>query len=241
MRLESPRRDADKKVMSPVHLEIPDLRTVFRHAAPRFIEGTLMPLALFLVGLRVLGVWGAMTAGIVWVYSAILVRIVMRKHVPGILILGAVTLTARTIVAIAAHSVVVYFLQPSLGTMLVAAAFLFSVPINKPLAGRLANDFCPLPDEMHTNLHVRRFFRQISLLWAFVQALNASVTIWLLFSQSLGTFVMARQAVSTTLTISAIVASIVWFKRSMNRHGIHVQLPRWRTPATVTAPEAVVT
>src|SRR5206468_8770795 len=61
---------------------------------------------------------------------------------------------------------------------------------------------------------------------AFVQALNASITIWLLFSQSLGTFVLAKQAVSTTTTIAAIVASIVWFKRSMNHHGIHVQLPR---------------
>lgn len=226
--------------MSPVHLEIPDLRTVLRHAVPRFVEGTLIPLALFLIGLRVLGVWGAMTAGLVWVYSVILVRLVMRRRVPGILILGAVTLTARTTIAVASQSVVVYFLQPSLGTLLVAAAFLFSVPIDKPLAGRLANDFCPLPDEMHTNQHVRRFFRQISLLWAFVQALNASVTIWLLFSQSLGTFVLAKQAVSTTTTIAAIVASIVWFKRSMNRHGIHVQLPRWRTHAAVSAPEAVV-
>ena len=42
--------------------------------------------------------------------------------------LGAVTLTARTIVAIISHSVVVYFLQPSLGTMLVATAFLIVGP-----------------------------------------------------------------------------------------------------------------
>ena len=52
-------------------MEIPDLRTVLRHAVPRFVEGTLVPLVLFLVGLRVLGVWGAMIAGLVWVYSAI--------------------------------------------------------------------------------------------------------------------------------------------------------------------------
>ena len=57
--------------MTSVHMEIPDLRTVARHAVPRFVEGTLVPLALFLVGLRVLGLWGAMGAGLVWVYSAI--------------------------------------------------------------------------------------------------------------------------------------------------------------------------
>ena len=65
--------------MTSMHMEIPDLRTVLRHAAPRFIEGTLMPLVLFLVGLKVLGVWGAMAAGLVWVYAAI---IVARRHPP---------------------------------------------------------------------------------------------------------------------------------------------------------------
>lgn len=219
--------------MSSVHLEIPDLRTVVRHAAPRFVEGTLVPLALFLIGLHVLGVWGAMTAGLAWVYSAILVRVVMRRTVPGILMLGAVTLTARTIVALVSHSVVVYFLQPSLATMLVALTFLVSVPLNRPLAGRLAHDFCPLPNEMVSNTHVRQFFRQISLLWAFAQTANAGLTIWLLFSQSLGTFVVLRMVVSTGVTVGAIVASTIWFKRSMARHGIVVQLPRWRTPAPV--------
>ena len=219
---------------SPVHLEIPDLRTVLRHAVPRFVEGTLIPLVLFLVGLRIVGVWGAMIAGLVWVYSAIIVRTITRRPVPGILLLGACTLTARTIVAAVAHSVVVYFLQPSLATMLIATAFLLSVPLDRPLAGRLANDFCPLPSEMHANTHVRRFFRHISLLWAFAQMLNAGVTVWLLFSQSVGTFVVLRSVVSTTVTISAIVASAWWFKKSMARNGIVVHLPRWRRKAAVS-------
>lgn len=223
--------------MTSVHMEIPDLRTVLRHAAPRFIEGTVIPLVLFIVGLRVFGVWGAMAAGVAWVYSAIAVRLVRRRAVPGILLLGALTLTARTVIALAAHSVVVYFLQPSLATMLVAGAFLLSVPLDRPLAGRLAHDFCPLPDEMHTNLHVRRFFRRVSLLWAFAQTCNAAITIWLLFSQSLGTFVVLRSVVSAGVTIAAIVASTVWFKRSMARHGIIVKLPSWRRshPAPVPA------
>src|SRR5580765_7866275 len=113
--------------MTAVHMHIPDVRTVVRHAAPRFVEGTVVPLALFVVGLRVLGVWGAMTLGLVWVYAAILVRVCMRRRIPGLLLLGGATLTARTIVALMSHSVVVYFLQPSLATMLVAGAFLLSV------------------------------------------------------------------------------------------------------------------
>jgi Protein of unknown function (DUF3159) len=214
--------------MTSEHMEIPDLRTVLRHAAPRFIEGTLIPLVLFLVFLRFVGVGGAMIAGLAWVYSLIIVRVCTRRRVPGILMLGALTLTARTVIAMLADSVVVYFLQPSLATMLIAAAFLFSVPLNRPLAGRLAADFCPLPHEMHANTHVRRFFRQISLLWAFAQTANAGLTIWLLFSQSLSTFVVARTILSPALTVTAIVVSALWFKRSMARNGIVVHLPSWR-------------
>jgi hypothetical protein len=213
-------------------LEIPGLRTVARHAVPRFVEGTLVPLVLFVICLRFLGVWGAMTAGLLWVYSAIGVRLTLRKRVPGILVLGAVTLTARTVIALVSGSVLVYFLQPSLGTMLVALAFLMSVPLDRPLAGRLADDFCPLPSDVRANTHVRRFFRQISLLWAFAQISNAAITIWLLFSQSLSTFVVLRSVVSCSVTVAAIVASTLWFKRSMARHGITVSMASWRrTPA----------
>jgi hypothetical protein len=217
--------------MSSIHWEIPDLRTVARHALPRFVEGSLVPLALFLVFLNLLGVWGAMIAGLGWVYTAIIVRALMRRRIPGILVLGAITLTARTIIALLAHSVVVYFLQPSLATMLVAGAFLLSVPLDRPLAGRLAADFCPLPSDMHANTHVRRFFRHVSLLWAFAQTCNAGITIWLLFSQSMATFVVLRSVVSATVTILAIGASTWWFKRSMARNGIVVQLPSWRRAA----------
>ena len=52
---------------------------------------------------------------------------------------------------------------------------------------------------------------------------------------SLGTFVVLRTFVSPTITIVAIVASALWFKRSMARHGIHVKLPAWRRAATVAA------
>ncbi|HET9729569.1 MAG TPA: hypothetical protein VFR41_09130, partial [Acidimicrobiia bacterium] len=63
--------------MSSVHFKIPDVRTVLRHAAPRVIEGTVIPLALFLVFLHYVGVWGAMIAGLAWIYTAIALRLVL--------------------------------------------------------------------------------------------------------------------------------------------------------------------
>jgi hypothetical protein len=147
-------------------------------------------------------------------------RLVTGQRVPGILLLAAVTITARTAVAIASGSVVVYFLQPTLGTALVACAFLLSVPLGRPLAERLARDFCPIPSGVLAQAPVRRFFLQITLLWAFTQLANAAVTLWLLFSQSLATFLVAKTLVSWGLTGTAIVVSTIWFHRSMRRHGI---------------------
>jgi hypothetical protein len=221
-------RIVDGVALTRVHLTLPDLASVARHASVRVIEGVVIPLALFLVGLRVFGAWGAMTVGLVWAYGLIGARLFMRRRVPGILVLGAVTITARTLIALCAHSITLYFLQPSLGSALVAGAFLVSVLVDRPLAARLAGDFCPLSTEVHANEHVRRFFRQISLLWAFAQAANAGVTIWLLFSQSIGTFVILRSVVSLCVTCSAILASSLWFRASMARNGIDVVWPRLR-------------
>jgi len=202
------------------HFEIPRLRTLARHALPTVIEGTLIPLSLFLVMLHVLGIWGAMAVGLGWSYAAVLRRLIAGRRVPGIMILGAVTLSARCALAFATGSTFLYFLQPTLGTALVAGAFLLSVPLGRPLAQRLAADFCPIPPHVMANTHVRRFFLQISVLWAVTGFLNASVALWLQFSQSVATFMLAKSLISAGITVSAIAVSTVWFKRSMTRHGV---------------------
>jgi len=216
------------------HFEMPRLRTLARHAAPHVVESTIIPLALFLLTLHFLGVWGAVLIGLGWTYAAVLRRLLMGQRVPGILLLASVTLTARTVIAMASGSVVVYFLQPTLGTALVAGAFLLSVPLRRPLAERLARDFCPIPSGVLAHAPVRRFFLQISLLWAFTQLANATLTLWLLLSQSLATFLVAKTLVSWGLTGGAILVSTLWFRRSMRRHGVLGPRPAV-VPATAAA------
>jgi hypothetical protein len=67
---------------------------------------------------------------------------------------------------------------------------------------------------------VRRFFLQITLLIAFAQLANAGITLWLLFSQSLATFLVVKTFVSWGFTGGAIAASFWWFHHSMRRHGV---------------------
>jgi len=220
----------------PVTFQIPRLRAIAVHALPRVLEGTIIPLLLFLGALRVVGVWGALGVGLTWTYGAIAYRLVTRRSVPGILAVGALTATGKTALALATKSVFVYFLQPTLGTFLLGGAFLASTMIGRPLTRKLAHDFCPLPDAFTDHPHVRRFFHQISLLWGAVFLANAAVSLWLLVSQSVGVYVVAKQALSTTLTVSAIGLSVWWFKREMTRHGILARVERRSAPVPALVP-----
>lgn len=209
-------------------IEIPRLRALARHALPNLVEGTLVPLGVFYAALWLVGVRGGLVAGLAWSYVAIGRRLAARRPVPGLLVLGTAGLTARTVVALASGSVFVYFLQPTLTTVLIAGVFLASVPAGRPLAERLAGDFLPLPDTFLGSAPVRRFFARITVLWAFVQLANAALSIWLLLTQPVATYVVARTAGSWLLTGSAVVASTLWFRWEMQRHGITVL---WRSSA----------
>jgi hypothetical protein len=142
--------------------------------------------------------------------------VVTRQRIPGLLLIGTLTLTARSVLAFATGSSVIYFLQPTLGTALVACAFLLSVVLGRPLAQRIATDFCPIPDHVIADHRVRRCFLGISLLWAVTCLVNASVSVWLQFTQSVGTFVVTKSVTQLTLTVVAVGISVLWFKRSVS-------------------------
>lgn len=208
--------------MDPV-FEIPHPRALTRHALPHILEATLVPLAVFYVAMWALGVWGALAAALAWSYGAVLRRAITGRRIPGILAIGSLLLTVRTVVAIASGSVFIYFLQPTLGTVVVAGAFLLSVPAGRPLAERLAADFLPIAPDALARPHMRRIFVRITLLWALVHLANAAVTVWLLVSQPVATYVVAKTFVSLAATGTAIAVSALWFRRSMRGHGVHVR------------------
>lgn len=187
---------------------------------PRVVEATLIPLALFYLAMWVLGMWGALGATLLWSYAAVARRLVRRQPVPAVLVMGAAAMTVRTAIALASGSVFMYFLQPTLGTLVVGGAFLLSVPAGKPLAQRLVADFCPIPDALANHPRVRAYFTRITLLWAFVQLVNAAITVWLLMSQPVSVYLMAKTLVSWILSLGTVTACAVWFLRSMRRHGV---------------------
>jgi uncharacterized membrane protein len=204
------------------HVEIPRLRTLSRHAGRHLIEATLMPLALFYGAITLCGQVTALLVALGWCYLAVARRLVTRRRVPGLLAIAALGLTVRTVMALSTGSLFLYFLQPTLSNALVGAIFLASLAGHTPMAERLAADFCPLPRAFLSHPPVRRFFNRITLLWAGVQLANAAITIVLLVSQPVTTYLWTRSVISVVVTAGAIAVSVVWFKRSMRRHGVTV-------------------
>jgi hypothetical protein len=202
------------------HIELPRLRELARRAAPQIVEATLVPLCLFYAALWVLGPKGAICTALGWTYLALARRLWCRERLPGVLVIAAVALTARSVVALLSGSsgLFVYFLQPSLATALVGGAFLLSVPLGRPLAEKLAHDFVPMPASFFKRPKVRQLFVRISLLWALVSLINAAATIALLLNVPIAAYLAAKTGVSSVLTLGGIVISSWWFRRSLRRH-----------------------
>jgi hypothetical protein len=106
-RLQRRRPGDDEHLVDSGPYLIPRLGGLLRHAAPRVLEGAIAPLAVFVVALHWLGIVGAVVAGLGYAYTVLGWRLVTRRPVPGLLVLGALTLTARSVLALATGSVFV--------------------------------------------------------------------------------------------------------------------------------------
>ncbi|MFP5488807.1 MAG: VC0807 family protein [Acidimicrobiia bacterium] len=211
---------------------IPNLRAVLRHALPNVVEGKLIPLALFIGCLELVGTTWALLVALAWSLGAIAVRMATGTRVPGLVVLSATTLAARTVAALATGSMVVYFLQPTVTTFVVGFAFLVSVPLGKPLARKLAFDLLPFDDETKEHPLVERFFVRLSLFWACTSFLNASITIWLLVTQSTTTFVVVKSVLGPITGSFTIGVMVAWFWFGLSRSGTRIV---WGSSRTIPA------
>jgi intracellular septation protein A len=197
---------------------LPTLHQIARRAVPQIVDGALLPLFLFLVVDHFAGLYLAMVAGLGWSAVAILRRVIGSRRVPAMVILGTAMLCVRSTLALSTGSAFLYFLHPTVGTAVVALAFLVSVPARRPLSGRFAGDFLTLPLDLLRTPHVQRFFMRNSMMWAAVGLFNAAAAYWLLVTLATSTFAITSTALSITVTVLAVGVSILWFRRSMSRY-----------------------
>ncbi|MCY7396588.1 MAG: hypothetical protein LH468_10620 [Nocardioides sp.] len=161
------------------------------------------------------GVWTAIVVALLWSYGAIAWRAATGRKPSGLLVLTAVVLTGRTALSMVADSTFLYFLQPIISDGLIAAVFLLSLATARPMVARLAGDFYPMDAELAQRPRIRRLFWHLTLMWALLCVGKAGMTLWLLNSASLETFVLVKSllvlginalAVSATIGAAALVA-----------------------------------
>jgi hypothetical protein len=140
-------------------------------------ETVLIPTALLAVLLRFAGLTAGLCAVIGWSVLVVGGRRLLRRDLPGTLLLCTSMLCGRACLALVTSSAVVYLLQPALGSVVMAVIFVGSAAIGRPITVRLARDFVRLPAELFARRGVHRVFTQVALLWGVSRLLDAAMSI----------------------------------------------------------------
>src|SRR5690606_25213113 len=90
-----PSRPGSSSSMNHPPFALPRLTALIKQAVPRVLEGVVAPLAVFYTALAVLGLTGALIAAVAWVYAGVAWRLILRRPVPGTMLLAAIAITAR--------------------------------------------------------------------------------------------------------------------------------------------------
>lgn len=186
----------------------PSLLTVVRRVSLSLLIAVVVPAVLFYGVFVLAGVWSAITAALVWSYGAIAWRAATGRRTSGLLILAAILLTGRTVLSLVAGSTWLYFLQPVISDGFVAVLFLLSLASARPMVARLAGDFYPMDHELAVRPRVQRLFWRLTVLWAVLGLAKASMTLWLLQSQSLETFVLVKSVSMLAINVIAAFATV---------------------------------
>jgi hypothetical protein len=186
----------------------PSLMTVVRRVSLSLLIAVVVPAVVFYVVFVLAGVWPAIVAALLWSYGAIAWRAATRRRTSGLLILAAILLTGRTVLSLVAGSTWLYFLQPVISDGFVALLFLLSLASARPMVARLAGDFYPMDHELAMRPRIRRLFWQLTVLWAVLGAAKAAMTLWLLQSQTLETFVLVKSVSMLAINVLAAFATI---------------------------------
>jgi hypothetical protein len=189
------------------------LAVLGRRSLPSLIEATLIPAIIFYVFLTTIGSTAAMLGALAWSYGAVVRHFVRHGRIPAILGLAVFSLTFRTVLGIMSGTFI-YFLQPVLATVTLAAVFLGSLFFERPIIARLAHDFCPLGPDISSRPAIIRLFTGLTILWAGVHLLTAATTFGLLVSVPTTTFVLLKTIAALSVTISAIALTVGWSIRT---------------------------
>jgi hypothetical protein len=196
---------------------------VLRHLGRNLFVAMVVPSALFYVSLVTAGLWAALVVALVWCYATIAWRLRTGRPPSVLLWLTVAGLTGKTVLAFATGSTLIYFVQPAVVDVLVASAFLLSLVTARPAVARLAREFYPMTSEVAARPRVKNLFTRLTLLWAGLSATKAVVTLWLLHSLSVTSYVTAKTVFTPSAAVLGATITVLLAVRVARREGL---LPR---------------
>ena len=190
------------------HSALPTLKAIVARTFVSLAVAVAVPAVLFWATLVLFGVYGAVSVALVWMCGAMCWRWASGRQVSRLLLLTLGIMTIRTCFTLATGNTFVYFVQPVFADAAVAAVFLGSLWTAQPIVARIAPDFYPIDAGIASRPRVHRLFRRLTLLWGLVIVVKASVTLWLLLSQTMVNFVLIKSGAIMTLTLVAAAVTI---------------------------------
>jgi len=194
--------------VAPVPKGVPRLRDIAVRIVMSLVVAVVVPTTLFWAAMVVFDVQVAVILALAWMAGAMVWRAVTGRPVSPVLLLALGILTVKTIFTLVTGNTFVYFVQPVFADAAVAALFLGSLLMARPMVARLAPDFCPMDTALAERPGMRRLFRRLTLLWGVVIIAKGTVTLTLLVTLSLVDFVLIKGAAIITLTLLGVAATV---------------------------------
>jgi hypothetical protein len=158
-------------------LEISGLRATLIRAGRLLLEAVVVPTVLLAILLHVIGTTRSILVAVGWCVSVLAFRWLMDRRVPGTLLLGSAALAVKATIALASGSILVYLLQPVLGSVVMALLFLGSAAFGRPITMRLARDFVHVPAHILDKRGVRRMFTEVAVIWGFSRLVDVALNL----------------------------------------------------------------
>jgi hypothetical protein len=197
---------------------------VVRRLFPYLAEATMVPTAVYYVGLVAVGqMWGIVGAA-ACTYASVGRRVVRRQPVPGLLVVASVGISVRVGMYLVNESAFVYFVQPIIKTVATALLFLISVMVGKPLVARFAADFCAFGEDVGDRPAIMSLFRRLTYLWAGAQITIAAANLTLLLTVPVAVFVGTAAATAWAVMTAGVVITVADSVRTTRNDGLHTAL-----------------
>ena len=185
------------------------LRSILTDAGPRLVRDSLAPVAAFYIAFRLEGLMaGVGLAAVVGISLYVLERRRGRAGALARLSLAFVLLQAA--VGVLSRSVILYFAQPVLIDLALAAIFIGSTLLRRPITAAPARDAFPFPPEVSEARTFNSVFGRLALVWGVYFLVRATVRFAALRTGHVETILLVNVASDLPLVIGLLVFSI-WY------------------------------